>query len=172
MNRLPLIVAGLVGLVAGGVVGAVALGGDTETKTEPTVVTELKTQTKTVRRGAGRGANGAAQAPRVVTRTQTVTVPENPSAGPGETGGGGPTRTVSGTQTFTGKDFKQFGTLKLKRTSTMRWTNTGNVFSAISQTALHISSTKKKGQVTMYKGSYPQFRIAAIGRWKFTLTPR
>jgi hypothetical protein len=172
MNRLPLIIAGVVGLVLGGIVGAVAVGGDTETKTEPTVVTEQKTQTKTVRRGSGGNGTPQARAPRVVTRTQTVTVPENPSADPGQSGLGGPTRTVSGTKTFTGKDFKQLGTLKLQKTSTMRWTNSGNVFSAISQTALHVSSTKKKGQVTMYKGSYPQFRIAAIGRWKFTLTPR
>lgn len=168
MNRLPLVVAGLVGLVAGAVAGGVT-GVFEDTKTEtapPETVVQNKTKTKTVRRGS------KAAAPRVVTRTQTVTVPGTSSADPGDAGATAPVRTVTGTKSFTGKDFKQFGTLKVNRTSTMKWTNSGNVFSVISQTALHVSSTKKKGSVVLYKGSYPQFRVAAIGRWKFTLTPR
>jgi hypothetical protein len=35
-----------------------------------------------------------------------------------------------------------------------------------------VSSTKKKGTVKLYKGSYFNFRVAAVGRWKVTITPR
>jgi hypothetical protein len=79
---------------------------------------------------------------------------------------------VRGVQSFSGKDFRQLGTLEVKKNSTLDWTNSGRVFSVISQTQLHVSSTKKKGSVRLYKGSYPQFRVAAVGRWTLKITPR
>jgi hypothetical protein len=166
LSRLPLIVAGLVGLVAGGAIGMSAFGEDTKTETATTVVTQEKTQTKTVRKGSSGG-----RPPKVTTRTQTVTVPEPSTGGPGE-GGGGPVRTVSGEKSYNGKGFKQFGTLKVKKNSVLEWTNSGRVFSVISQTQLHVSSTKKRGSVRLFKGSYPQFRVAAIGSWTLKIKPR
>jgi hypothetical protein len=169
VNRLPLVVVGLVGLVAGAVAGgATGLFEDTKTKTVPTTVVQTNTKTKTVRRGGGRAASGAV---RTVTRTKTVTAPA-PYSAPGETTPGGPTTTVNGTRTFTGKDTKNFGTLKVKKRSTLQWTNTGQVFSVISQTQLHVSSQKKKGSVRLFEGTYYNFRVAAVGRWKVTITPR
>jgi hypothetical protein len=163
VNRLPLVVVGLVGLVAGGAIGMAAFGEDTKTVTSPPqVVTNTQTRTKTV--GKGRA--------RTVTRTQTVTTQAPSSGAPGEPGAGGGSTNVKGARTFTGKDFKQFGTLKVKKTSTVEWTNTGRVFSVISQTQLHVSTTKKKGSFRLFAGSYENFRIAALGRWKVTITPR
>jgi hypothetical protein len=165
VNRLPLVVVGLVGLVAGGAIGMVAFEEDTKTVTSPPqVVTNNQTRTKTVRSGGGGG--------KTVTRTQTVTAPAQSYSAPGDAGGGGPVRTVSGERTFTGKDFKVIGTLKVKQNSVLDWTNDGNVFSVISQTQLHVTSTKKKGSVRLYKGSYPEFRIGAIGRWTVKIRPR
>jgi hypothetical protein len=168
VNRLPLIIVGLVGLVVGGVVGAAAIGGDTKTETDTTVATQVQTKTKTVRRGGGASARGPV---KTVTQTKTVTAPQ-PYRAPGEAGPSGPTTTVEGARTFTGKDTKNFGTLKVKKRSTLEWTNTGQVFSVISQTQLHVSSQKKKGSVRLFEGTYYNFRVAAVGRWKVTITPR
>jgi len=170
MNRVQMVIVGVIGLVVGVVAGGALLGGDTKTEsvtqTTTTVVTKGggKTRTKTVRAG------GAA---RVRTVTRTITKSSTPYVAPGETTPGGGGRTVvQGAKTFTGKDTKNFGTLKLDKDSTLNWTNTGQVFSIISQTQLHVSSTKKKGSVKLYKGSYFNFRVAAVGRWKVTITPR
>jgi hypothetical protein len=162
-------IVGVIGLIAGVVVGGAAFGGDTTTKTLPpevktTTVTKGKTRTKTVR------SRGGAAAVKTVTRT--VTRSSQPYVAPGETPPGGGRTVVNGAKTFTGKNTKNFGTLKLSQDSTLNWTNTGQVFSIISQTQLHVSSTKKKGTVKLYKGSYFNFRVAAVGRWKVTITPR
>jgi hypothetical protein len=164
-DRLPLIAVGVIGLIAGGAIGAAALGGDTKTETSPPeVVTNTKTQTKTVRSGNRRA--------RTVTRVRTVTAPSStPSPRAGEEGGG-PTRTIQGSQSFSGNGFKRLGTLRIKRRSVMEWTNSGRVFSVISQTALHVSSEKKKGTARLYQGTYPDFRVAAIGRWTLNIRPR
>lgn len=164
MNRLSLVIVGIVGLVAGGAIGMAAFGEDTKTVTSPPqVVTNTKTRTKTV---------GKASRQRTVTRTRTVTTPAPSSAAPGEPGTGGGSTTVSGTRTFNGKDFKQFGTLRVRKKSTVEWTNSGRVFSVISQHQIHASTTKKKGSFRLFEGSYENFRIAALGRWKVTITPR
>jgi hypothetical protein len=165
-DRLPLIAVGVVGLIVGGAIGAAALGGDTKTETSaPQVVTNTKTETKTVRAGSRKA--------RTVTRVRTVTAPSsNPTPRAGDGSGGGPTRTVEGEQTFSGNGFKRLGTLKIKKRSIMEWTNTGRVFSVISQTALHVSSQKKKGTARLYQGTYPDFRVAAIGRWTLKIRPR
>jgi hypothetical protein len=170
VNGLQLAIVGVIGLVVGAVAGG-AIGvfeGDTKTEqvthTTTTVVTKGKTRTKTVR--ARSGGNGS---PRTVTVTRTV----EPYQAPGETGGGsGKRTTVEGTKTFTGKDTKNFGTLRLGQNSTLDWTNTGQVFSVISETQLHVSSTKKKGSARLFKGDYRNFRVAAVGRWKVTIKPR
>jgi hypothetical protein len=167
VNRLPLVIAGVVGLIAGGVIGAVAIGGDTKTETATTVVTDVQTKTKTVRRGGGSG--GAARV-KTVTRTQTVTAPESYQA-PGESPSGAPRTVVTGTKSFTGKNTRNFGTLKVKNKSKFTFTNTGPVFSVISQSQLHVSTEKKKGSFTLYPGTYQEFRVAAVGRWKVTITP-
>jgi hypothetical protein len=168
-NRLPLVIIGVVGLIVGGVVGAVALGGDTSTETlPPEVVTSVQTRTKTVGKGQAAPA-------KTVTRTKTVTRASSPSVPPGELGSdtsGGKKETVSGTRTFHGKGTKPLGTLTLKKNSTLNWTNSGKVFSVISQTQIHVSSTKKKGTAKFFKGSYENFRVAAIGTWTLTFTPR
>jgi hypothetical protein len=162
-------IVGVIGLVAGVAAGGAVFGGDTKTEsvtqTTTTVVTKGGgTRTKTVRAG------GTA---RVRTVTRTITKSSQPYVAPGETTPGGGGRTVvNGAKTFTGKDTKNFGTLKLDKDSTLNWTNSGSVFSIISQTQLHVSSTKKKGSVKLYKGSYFNFRVAAVGRWKVTITPR
>jgi hypothetical protein len=168
-NRVQMVIVGAIGLVVGLIAGGALLGGDTKTETQAaqvktTTVTQGKTRTKTVRAG------GTA---RVKTVTRTITKSSAPYVAPGETAPGGGGRTVvQGAKTFTGKDTKNFGTLKLDKDSTLNWTNTGQVFSIISQTQLHVSSTKKKGSVKLYKGSYFNFRVAAVGRWKVTITPR
>jgi hypothetical protein len=167
VNRLPLIIVGVVGLVVGAVAGGAIVEGDTKTEqvtqTTTTVVTKGgKTRTRTVRRGSG-GARA-----KTVTVTRTV----QPYVAPGETTPGGGTTVVKGARTFTGKDTKNFGTLRVGQNSTLNWTNTGQVFSVISQTQLHVSSTKKKGSTRLYKGNYVNFRVAAVGRWKVTITPR
>jgi hypothetical protein len=46
------------------------------------------------------------------------------------------------------------------------------VFSVISQTALHVSSQEKKGSARLFRGTYPDFRVGAIGRWRLTIKPR
>ena len=169
MNPVPLVIVGLVGLVAGAAAGG-ALGVFEDTKTEtaaPTTVVQTKTKTKTVRRGGGGAASGAV---RTITRTTTVRAPQ-PYSPPGEAGPSGPRTTVDGTRTFTGKDTKNFGTLRVKKRSTLEWTNTGQVFSVISQTQLHVSSQKKKGSVRLFEGTYYNFRVAAVGRWKLTIKP-
>jgi hypothetical protein len=168
MNRMPLIVVGVLGLIVGGVIGAVALGGDTSTETlPPEVVTNVQTRTKTV-------GKGGSVPTKTVTRTKTVTTPAPASSSPGEFGTNttGKTEKVSGTKTFRGKGTKEYGTLTLKQNSNLNWTNSGKVFSVISATQIHVSSTKHKGSVKMYKGSYENFRVAAIGNWTMTLTPR
>jgi hypothetical protein len=171
MNRVQMAIVGVIGLIVGVVAGGAVFGGDTKTEsvtqTTTTVVTKGKTKTKTVRRGGGAAA--------VKTVTRTITKNSGPYVAPGETapgGGGGGRTVVNGTKVFTGKNTKNFGTLKLDKDSTLDWTNTGQVFSIISQTQLHVSSTKKKGSVKLYKGSYFNFRVAAVGRWKVTITPR
>jgi hypothetical protein len=161
MRGLPLLAVGLLGLIAGGAIGAVAIGGDTKTETATSVATTIKTNTRTV---------GGKSRVRTVTRTRTVTTPA-PSA-PGEDGTGGPVRTVRGTQTFSGNGFKRLGTIKVAKRSVLEWTNSGRVFSVISRSALHVSSTKKKGSVNLYPGSYQDFRVAAIGRWTVKIRPR
>jgi hypothetical protein len=169
MNRVQMAIVGVIGLIVGVVAGGAVFGGDTKTEsvtqTATTVVTKGGgTRTKTVRAG------GTA---RVKTVTRTITKSSQPYVAPGETTPGGGGRTVvQGTKTFTGKNTKNFGTLKLDKDSTLNWTNTGQVFSIISQTQLHVSSTKKKGSVKLYKGSYFNFRVAAVGRWKVTIIPR
>lgn len=169
MNRVQMALIGVIGLVVGVIAGGAVFGGDTKTEsvtqTTTTVVTKNGgTKTKTVR------ARGAA---KVKTVTRTITKNSGPYVAPGETTPGGGGRTVvQGTKTLTGKDTKNFGTLKLASDSTLNWTNTGQVFSIISQTQLHVSSTKKKGSVKLYKGSYFNFRVAAVGRWKITIVPR
>jgi hypothetical protein len=169
MNRVQMAIVGVIGLIVGVVAGGAVFGGDTKTEsvtqTATTVVTKGGgTRTKTVRAG------GTA---RVKTVTRTITKNSQPYVAPGETTPGGGGRTVvQGTKTFTGKNTKNFGTLKLDKDSTLNWTNTGQVFSIISQTQLHVSSTKKKGSVKLYKGSYFNFRVAAVGRWKVTIIPR
>jgi hypothetical protein len=169
MNRVQMAIVGVIGLIVGVVAGGAVFGGDTKTEsvtqTTTTVVTKGGTRTKTVRRGSSAAA--------VKTVTRTITKSSQPYVAPGETTPGGGGRTVvQGAKTFTGKDTKNFGTLKLDKDSTLNWTNTGQVFSIISQTQLHVSSTKKKGSVKLYKGSYFNFRVAAVGRWKITITPR
>jgi hypothetical protein len=170
MNRVQMAIVGVIGLIAGVAAGGAVFGGDTKTEsvtqTTTTVVTKGQTKTKTVRRGGGAAA--------VKTVTRTITKNSGPYVPPGETapGGGGGRTVVNGTKVFTGKNTKNFGTLKLDKDSTLDWTNTGQVFSIISQTQLHVSSTKKKGSVKLYKGSYFNFRVAAVGRWKVTITPR
>jgi hypothetical protein len=154
---------GLLGVAVGVVVGAVAIGGDTKTETATQVVTTIKTNTRTV----GKGSSSKV---RTVTRTRTVTTPA-PSSAPGETGGGR-VRTVRGTQVFTGKGFKRLGTIKVPKRSVLEWTNDGRVFSVISQSALHVSSTKKKGTAPLYEGTYPDFRVAAVGHWTVKIVPR
>jgi hypothetical protein len=166
-DRLPLIAVGVVGLIVGGAIGAAAFGGDdTKTEAAQTVTnTTTNTQTKTVRAGSRKA--------KTVTRVRTVTSPSSSSTPrAGDEPGGGPTRTVQGEQTFSGNGFKRIGTLKIKKRSVMEWTNTGRVFSVISQTALHVSSQKKKGTARLYQGTYPDFRVAAIGRWTLTIRPR
>jgi len=169
MNRVQMAIVGVIGLIVGVVAGGAVFGGDTKTEsvtqTATTVVTKGGgTRTKTVRAG------GTA---RIKTVTRTITKSSQPYVAPGETTPGGGGRTVvQGTKTFTGKNTKNFGTLKLDKDSTLNWTNTGQVFSIISQTQLHVSSTKKKGSVKLYKGSYFNFRVAAVGRWKVTIIPR
>ena len=170
VNRLPIVIVGLVGLVAGVIAGG-AIGvfeDDSKTVTATSVATQVETKTRTVRRGGG-GGNG--QPVRTVTRTQTVTAPRAYTP-PGEAGPSGPTTTVEGARTFTGKDTKNFGTIRVKKRSTLEWTNTGQVFSVISQTQLHVSSQKKKGSVRLFEGTYHNFRVAAVGRWKVTIKPR
>lgn len=168
MNRLPFVAIGVLGLIVGGAIGAVALGGDTTTKTlPPEVVTNVQTRTKTV-------GKGGASATKTVTRTRTVTTPASSGSSPGEFGTNttGHVERVTGAKTYRGKGFKDFGTLRLKQNSTLNWTNSGKVFSVISQTQIHVSSTKKKGTLKMFKGSYENFRVAAVGSWTMTLTPR
>ena len=165
-DRLPLIAVGVLGLIAGGAIGAAALGGDTKTETSPpSVVTNTKTVTKTARARSSKA--------KTVTRVRTVTAPSStPSPRAGEEPAGGPTRTIQGTQSFNGNGFKRLGTLKVKNRSVMEWTNSGRVFSVISQTALHVSSQKKKGTARLYPGTYPDFRVAAIGNWTLKIRPR
>lgn len=161
-----MILMGLLGLVIGGLIGATALGGDTKTETLPgEVVTNNKTVTRTVGRG-GQKSGG-----RTVTRVRTVTAPA-PSPAPGEVPAGQPVRSVKGTRVFTGKGFKRLGTLKVAKRSVMEWTNTGTVFSVISQTVLHVSSKEKKGSARLFEGTYPDFRVGAIGRWTLKIRPR
>jgi hypothetical protein len=170
MNRPQLAIVAVVGLIAGAAAGGALFGGDTKTEsvtqTTTTVVTKGKTRTKTVRRGGGGGSAS------VKTVTRTVTNSSQPYVAPGEEAPGGGRTVVKGSKTFTGKNTKNFGTLRLAQDSTLNWTNTGQVFSIISQTQLHVSSTKKKGSVRLYKGSYFNFRVAAVGNWKVTITPR
>jgi hypothetical protein len=168
MNRVQMAIIGAIGLVVGVIAGGAVFGGDTKTEsvtqTTTTVVTKNSgTKTKTVRAGG---------TPRVKTVTRTITKSSAPYVAPGETTPGGGRTVVQGTKTLTGKDTKNFGTLKLGQDSTLNWTNTGQVFSIISQTQLHVSSTKKKGSIKLYKGSYFNFRVAAVGRWKITIVPR
>jgi hypothetical protein len=168
MNRMPFVVVGVLGLIVGGIVGAVALGGDTTTKTlPPEVVTNVQTRTKTV-------GKGGASATKTVTRTRTVTTPASGGSSPGEFGTNttGRVERVSGAKTYRGKGFKEFGTLRLKKNSTLNWTNTGRVFSLISAQQIHVSSTKKKGTTKLFKGDYVNLRVAAIGSWTMTITPR
>jgi hypothetical protein len=168
VSRLPLIIVGVVGLVVGAVAGGAIIGGDTKTEqvteTTTTVVTKNtgKVRTRTVRRGGG-----AAK-----TRTVTVTRTVEPYSEPGQAPPGAGRTVVNGTKTITGKGTKNFGTLKLGQNSTLNWTNSGAVFSIISESQLHVSSTKKKGSTRLYKGSYFNFRVAAVGNWKITISPR
>jgi hypothetical protein len=165
MSRLPLIAIGVLGLIVGGAIGAVALSGDTTTETATQVVTRIETNTRTVGRGKAKT--------KTVVRTRTVTTPASGSSGPpGESGSSGPVRRIKGTQTFSGKGFKRLGTIKVAKNSLMQWTNTGRVFSVISQFALHVSSTKKKGTAKLFRGTYPDFRVAAIGNWTLKIVPR
>jgi hypothetical protein len=163
MSRLPLIAVGVLGLIVGGAIGAAALSGDTKTDTATQVVTEIETNTRTV---------GKKSKTRTVVRTRTVTTPSSGGSElPGDTGSAGPVRKIKGTQTFSGKGFKRLGTIKVAKSSTIQWTNDGRVFSVISQTALHVSSTKHKGTVKLFRGTYPDFRVAAIGHWTLKIVP-
>jgi hypothetical protein len=169
VSRLPLIIVGVIGLVVGAVAGGAIIGGDTKTEqvtqTTTTVVTKNtgKVRTRTVRRGGG-----AAKPAKTVTVTRTV----EPYSEPGQAPPGAGRTVVNGTKSFSGSGTKSFGTLRLGQNSTLDWTNSGAVFSIISESQLHVSSTKKKGSTRLYKGNYFNFRVAAVGRWKVTIHPR
>jgi hypothetical protein len=157
---LPLI--GLVGLGVGLLIGVVATGdGDTKTTTT-TVVSTTSTggaqKTRTIRR---RGRT------RTVVRTRTVTV-----AGGGGGGGGSPVAVPGGGRAFSGRGAKTIGTLRVPKKSTILWTNKGDVFTLLSERQIHVSSSKSSGTATLERGTYTNFRVAAIGRWTMRIIPR
>jgi hypothetical protein len=158
---LPLI--GLVGLGAGLLIGLVASGdGDTETTTTTVVSTTTRDggdggkRTRTVRRGRTRT--------RTVVRTQTVTV--------GGDGGGRPVSVPGGGRSFSGRNGRTIGTLRVPRKSTIRWTNKGDVFTLLSERQIHVSSTKRRGTAALQRGTYNDFRVAALGSWTLRIIPR
>jgi hypothetical protein len=153
---------GLLGIGAGIAIG-IATAGDDETKTTTTTVVSTATQggaqkTRTVRR---RGRTKV----RTVVRTQTVTV---------ETGGGGggSVSVPSGGRSFSGRNGKTIGTVHVSKKSSIIWTNKGDVFTVLSQRQIHVSSNKGSGRATLERGTYPEFRVAAIGRWTLRIVPR
>jgi hypothetical protein len=156
---LPLI--GLVGLGAGIAIG-IAASGDGETETATTTVVSTRTaapggeRVRTVRR---RGRTRT----RTVVRTQTVTVAGS---------GGGSVAVPTSGSTFSGRNGKTIGTVRIPRRSAIRWTNDGEVFTVLSERQIHVSSNKSSGSATIERGTYPEFRVAAIGRWTIRITPR
>jgi hypothetical protein len=150
---------GLVGLGIGVTIGAVASGdGDTETTTTTVVSTATErgaARTRTVRR---RGRT------RTVVRTQTVTVV-------GESGGGS-VSVPSGGRSFSGRNGRSIGTLRVPSRSTIEWTNKGDVFTVLSERQIHVSSNKSSGRATLERGTYSEFRVAALGSWTLRIVPR
>jgi hypothetical protein len=162
---LPLI--GLVGL-GGGIAIGVAASGGSETKTTTatvnrTVVKRTAGRTKTVRRV------------KTVVRTRTVQAGGSGGGGGGggggAGGGGGLVVVPNGGRTFSGRNGKNFGRFRVPSKATLSWSNKGDVFSILSSNAIIVSSIKKSGKATLQKGTYKDFRIAAIGRWTFTVNP-
>jgi hypothetical protein len=156
----------LIGLVIGGALGIAVAGGDDgdSTVTDTKTVVSTQTKTRTVRRGGRTGSSRA----KTVVRTQTQTVatdPDRPSKGVKKEESGG-------TRTFTGSGTKNLGLMRVPRKSTITWKNSGQVFSVISETQIHVSSRKKTGRETLPRGTYRKFRVAALGKWTMKIIPR
>jgi hypothetical protein len=163
---IPLI--GFVGLGAGILIGVLASGDDGDAKTTTTTVVSTATSGGNAGRNAGRkgtrtARGGAKPRVRTVVRTQTVTVPGQ---------AGGVVSVPRSGRTFSGRNGREFGTLKVPTNMTLEWTNKGDVFTVLSERQIHVSSNNSSGRTKLFRGSYSQFRVAAIGRWTMRLTPR
>jgi hypothetical protein len=165
LPRWVLPLAALAGLGAGLIIGIVASNGDTKTVTNTTTTTVASPSKPT------KGGARTVRKVRTVVRTRTVTVGAGGGGGVGG-GGGGLVAVPKSGQTFSGRNGKTIGALKVPSKSTIEWTNKGDVFTLLSANQIHVSSTKSSGKATLERGTYTQFRVAAIGKWTLRIIPR
>ena len=64
------------------------------------------------------------------------------------------------------------GTVKLARTSTVRWSSSGRRFALTDSSGkLKVSGKAKSGQTFAARGTYRGVRVRAKGRWTLTIKP-
>jgi hypothetical protein len=81
--------------------------------------------------------------------------------------------TTAKSKHWSGKGSKTLGTVVIARTSVVKWTSTGKLFSLTDKAKKikKVSGKARSGQSFIAKGTYRVVRVIAKGRWTLTVTP-
>jgi hypothetical protein len=87
-------------------------------------------------------------------------------------GNAGSTAATPSALSFTGNGGKRLGTIKVSADSTLKWTNSGDLFSVTDDAGgIFVNSDAHKGDTAVDAGTYKNVVINAIGDWTITIAP-
>ena len=81
--------------------------------------------------------------------------------------------TAARTWTFTGKGTERIGTIKLRRTATLRWRKGSGTLRITGTRGFRLLETRsRRGKLTVRKGTYRSLSASAPSSWRITIRER
>jgi hypothetical protein len=75
--------------------------------------------------------------------------------------------------TYSGTGVRKLGTVKMRRSATLRWSNHGRVFQLSARRGfLLVNSRGRRGRIRLGRGVYRGLRVAASGHWRIAIRCR
>ena len=75
--------------------------------------------------------------------------------------------------TFSGRGTKRIGTLRLRRTATLRWTKSRGTLRITGTRGFRLLETRaRRGHITVRPGTYRRLSVSAPGSWRITVRER